>query len=351
MEGREIASGPYPADNYAVETMTRWTRSWLGLVIAGALATAMPAPAYADTPPWSVGVTDGQKAKAQKFLEAGNALFLDRKYAEALEQYKSAVGAWDHPAIRFNIVRCLIQLDRPVDASDNLKQALKFGAAPLEEAVYTEALSYEKLLANQIADLTVECAQPGVRITLDGQQLATCPAKEARRVAPGQHQIVGTKDGLLTSTVEVVVIGGKQQSVSVKLDPLAKAARVEHRWAEWKPWGVFIGGFVVGGFGVLVNVQAAQDMNGFDDSIGSTCPMTACPETKEGVRKDLRVASGWKNTLGVSMMVTGGAAIVTGAVMLYMNRGRTVYPESIERMIPTITPMPGGAALSLSGAF
>lgn len=332
--------------------MTSRTCSWLGLAIAGVLASAVPA--QAQTPPWSVGVSDAQKAKAQKFLEAGNALFLDKKYAEALDQYKSAVGEWDHPAIRFNIVRCLIQLDRPVDASDNLKLALKFGAAPLEEAVYTEALSYDKLLANQIADLTVECTQPGVKITLDGQHLATCPAKEARRVAPGQHQIVGTHSGLLTRTVEMVAIGGKQQAVTIKLDPLAKAARVEHRWPQWVPWGVFIGGFAVGGFGVVFNVWAANDMEAYDTAIGQQCPTMACDvetDPKLADARDLDDRSRTKNLVGVSLMVTGGAAIAAGGLMLYLNRGRTVYPTSVERMTPSITPMPGGAAFSLSGAF
>jgi hypothetical protein len=51
------------------------------------------------------------------------------------------------------------------------------------------------------------------------------------------------------------------------------------------------------------------------------------------------------------MMIVGGATLATGAVMLYMNRGRTVYPESVERMTPSITPMPGGAALTFSGSF
>lgn len=332
--------------------MTSRTRSWLGLAIAGVLASAVPA--QAQTPAWSVGVTDAQKAKAQKFLEAGNALFLDKKYAEALEQYKAAVGEWDHPAIRFNIVRCLIQLDRAVDASDNLKLALKFGAAPLEEAVYTEALAYEKLLANQIADLTVECSQAGVKLTLDGQPLATCPAKETRRVAPGQHQIVGTHNGLLTRTLEVVAIGGKEQSVSIKLDPLAKAARVEHRWAQWVPWGVFIGGFAVGGFGVLFNVWSSNDMEAYDTAVGRECPTLACDvETKPELAayKDLDDSSRTKNIVGVSLMITGGAAIAAGGLMLYLNRGRTVYPTSVEKVTPSITPMPGGAAFSLSGAF
>ena len=323
------------------------TCSWLGLALAGVLAGTVPA--QAQTPAWSVGVTDAQKAKAQKFLEAGNALFLDKKYAEALEQYKSAVGEWDHPAIRFNIVRCLIQLDKPVDASDNLKLALKFGAAPLEEAVYTEALAYDKLLANQIADLTIECTQPGVKLTLDGQHLATCPAKEARRVAPGEHQVVGTHAGLLTRTVEVVAIGGKQQSFTIKLDPLAKAARVEHRWAQWVPWGVFIGGFAVGGFGVLFNFWSANDMENYDTLVARECPTVACPETDE--RRRVYDSARDKNIAGVSLMVAGGAAIAAGGLMLYLNRGRTVYPTSVEKMTPSITPMPGGAAFTLSGAF
>jgi len=324
------------------------TPTWLGFAFACVLATVVPA--QAQTPPWSLGVSEAQKAKAQTFLEAGNALFLDKKYAEALEQYKSAVGEWDHPAIRFNIVRCLIQLERPVDASDNLKLALKFGAAPLEEAVYTEALSYDKLLANQIADLTIECSQPGVKLTLDGQHLASCPAKEARRVIPGEHQIVGTKDGLLTRTIEVVAIGGKQQTFTILLDPLAKAARVEHRWAQWVPWAVFIGGFAVGGFGALTNVSAAQDMDRFDADIGQRCPTVACPPLPE--EQDRYDSAKFKTNLGVSLMIVGGATIATGAVMLYLNRGRTVYPESVERMTPSISPVPGGgAAFSLSGTF
>lgn len=327
------------------------TPTWIGLVFVVALGCVLAtvAPAQAQVPAWSLGVSEAQKAKAQTFLEAGNALFLDKKYAEALEQYKAAVGEWDHPAIRFNIVRCLIQLERPVEASDNLKLALKFGAAPLEEAVYTEALSYDKLLVNQITDLTIECTQAGVKLTLDGQHLATCPAKEARRVTPGEHQIVGTKDGLLTRTIEINAIGGKQQMFTIKLDPLAKAARVEHRWSQWVPWAVFIGGFVVGGFGALTNVSAAQDMDSFDASIGLRCPTTACKPN--GVEKDFRTNAEFKTNLGVSLMIVGGATIATGAVMLYLNRGRTVYPESVERMTPAITPMPGGAAVSLSGSF
>ena len=320
-------------------------------VLAGTAGLA--GTARADTPPWSVGVTDAKKAEAQKFLDAGNALFLDKKYAEALEKYKSAVGAWDHPAIRFNIVRCLIQLDKPVDASDNLKLALKYGAAPLEEAVYTEALAYDKLLSNQIGDLTMTCSQPDVRVTLDGQPLGTCPAKETRRVAPGPHQVVATGKGLLTKTVEVVVIGGKAQEVPVKLDPLARAARVEHRWSQWVPWVVFGTGFAVAGIGAVLDLSAVADMDSYDRTVAQNCSVTACADDDPklaGVR-DLKSSAETKSNIAVGVMIAGAATIATGAVMLYLNRGRTVYPESVEKFTPSVTPMPGGATFTLTRGF
>lgn len=189
------------------------SRVLIVLLLCASPAVARP------TPPWAVGVSEQNKQTAQRALDEGNALFLDKKYSEALAKYQAAVAAWDHPAIRFNIVRCLIQLDRQVEAADNLKLALKYGAAPLEDAVYNEALAYEKLLANQIGELSIECKQSGVVLTLDGQPLATCPAREVRRVSPGPHQVLGRKEGFLPRAIEVVVLGGKQQEVKLELDP------------------------------------------------------------------------------------------------------------------------------------
>lgn len=326
------------------------TRAWaLGILIAA----AAPLTATADPQPWSVGVSEAQKGSAKKQLDAGNALFLDKKYSEALERYKAAVAEWDHPAIRFNIVRCLIQLDKPVEASDNLKLALKYGAAPLEEAVYSEALAYEKLLANQIGDLAVSCSQPDVKVSLDGQPLATCPAKESRRVSPGPHQLVATGKGLLTKTVEVVVIGGRSQDVAVKLDPLRSGARIEHRWSSWVPWVVFGSGFGIAAIGAALDLSAASDRDSYDRTVAQNCAMLACPEGDPrlaGVAGlDDRAAT--KSNIAVGVMIAGGATVAAGAVMLYLNRGREVYPSTVEKLTPSVSPIPGGATFSLSRAW
>jgi len=318
-------------------------------MVAAALALVAPAVAHADDQPWAAGVSDARKAEAQKILEEGNQLFLKKDYAQALDKYKAAVAVWDHPAIRFNMVRCLIQLDRPVDASDNLALALKYGAAPLEEAVFNEALSYQKLLANQIGDLDVACDQPGVKVTLDGQPLVSCPGKEHRRVAPGQHQLVGTKDGFLTKTTEVVVIGAKTADARVALIPLAKAAKVVHRYPGWMPWTVFGGGLVVAGFGGLIQYEASQSMASYDRQVTTNCANTGCTPAQAAAFQGDKDAAQRDNRIALGVMSVGAAGAIVGGVLLYMNRGRTVYEEQ-----PPVAFVPlrdGGGALTFSGSW
>ncbi len=312
------------------------------VVISVGIMLALAARAHADTvPPWGVGVTDAQKASAHERLEAGNALFLEHKYADALVEYQRAVAAWDHPAIRFNIVRCLIQLDKPVEAFDNLTLALKYGAAPLEDAVYAEATSYEKLLANQIGELEVTCDQSGVSVTLDGRSFMTCPGTKQARVVPGEHQLVGTKATFATRTLEVVVIGGKKQRRAVELIPLARAARITHRWAAWLPWTVFGGGLVLAGFGALVELKASSDFAAFDRMIERDCAR-GCADVDYTTRDTARV----ENRIGVGMLTAAAATMAVGGVMIYLNRARTTYPTEIE-----VRPTQQGGVLTVSGRF
>jgi hypothetical protein len=319
----------------------------------------------ADAQPWAQGVTDAQKGEAQKRLEEGNTFFLKQQYKEALEKYQAAIAAWDHPAIRFNVVRCLIQLDRPVEASDNLQAALKYGADPLEEAVYTEALSYQKLLASQIGDLEVTCTQDGAKLTLDGQPLLSCPGKEKRRVAPGRHGIVATKAGFLTKEMQVFVEGGKAENVDVKLIPLDKAAKIVHRWeATWMPWVIFGGSLAVVGVGAGIEFIANNDMSAYDQRVASACAVNGCnlenPTTpaEKMVADDLndqRETAEFRDKVAIGVISVGAVGAVIGGVMLFMNRGQTVYEDPVKagataaiRVTPT---RDGGGVVTWSGHF
>ena len=283
---------------------------------------------------------------------------LGPKHKDALEKYQAAVAAWDHPAIRFNIVRCLILIDRPVEASENLALALKYGAEPLEDQVYREALSYQKLLANQIADVEIVCTEPGAKVSLDGVPLMNCPGKEKRRVAPGQHGVVAVKDGYLTKQMEIVVVGGKVEAVDIAMVPLASAAKLVHRWPGWIPWLVFGGGLAVAGVGGLIEWDASQAMSDYDKRVANSCAIVGCTAEMleaEGLT-DLKHSAEMRDKIGISVAAIGAASAVAGVVMLVMNRGQTVYDNSVERRGPggtlvDVSPRHGGGMVTLSGRF
>jgi hypothetical protein len=315
-------------------------------VIAAILCAASVA--YADqTAPWAVGVTPEAEKTAQEELQKGNARFLEKDYAGALERYRAAIAAWDHPAIRFNVVRCLIQLDKPVEAQDNLKKALAYGAAPLEANVYTEALAYEKLLATQVGEVAVYCKQDGVQLGLDGKQLATCPVTATYRMTTGPHQIVAGKPGFLTKTYDLVVVGNKQLLFSITLASLGVSGRVVHRWPTWIPWSMLAGGLTVAGIGGMIQLKASNDMDRFDAQ-GAKCAMIGC-DPKE-IDRGLEDSARLENHIAIGVITTGAALAITGGVMLMMNRGRTVYEPSVQRVV-TVEPKPGGGVVGITGGF
>jgi tetratricopeptide (TPR) repeat protein len=302
--------------------------------------------------PWSVGVSAEHKAAAQEHLDKGNSYYVNQKYKEALDEYNLALAEWEHPAIHFNIVQCLAFLDRPLDAVDHLKLALAYGSTPYEPTIYAEVLSYQKLLSAQIGEIDIACAQTGVEIRIDGEPLLACPGKEHRRVLPGNHQIVGKKDGFVPRTVELVVLGGKQKSAAIELDPLSKVARVEHRWKTWIPWTVFGGGFAIAGLGGLLHLKATSDNSAYANVVTTNCP-DSCVDSS--LDHTLDRSAHIENGVAIGLIAVGAAAVAAGSAMLYVNRGHTVYDLPKESPTPQarldLVPTRDGAAVTVSGRF
>lgn len=308
------------------------------------LVVAFASPAFAEQP-WKVGVTDAQQDRAKVLLDEGNVLFTENKFVEALAKYHAAIKEWNHPAIHFNAVRCLIQLDRILEAAESLEQALKYGADPLNKDVYREALSYKKLLAGRIGDLDIACTQAGVVMSLDGKPLPACPTQVAQRVLPGRHEVVAKKPGMVTQTLEIIVAGGDRQTVAVKLSAIARTGRVVHRWSIWLPWTVFSGGVALAGAGTLIQLNAISRMSSYDDIIKRDCAL-GCPADYKIRRKQLAERH---SAIGITMISVGAAAAIAGGVMLVLNRGTTVYEQPTKRV--DVTPLDGGGLVTLSGRF
>jgi hypothetical protein len=105
---------------------------------------------------------------------------------------------------------------------------------------------------------------------------------------------------------------------------------------------VFGGGLALVGAGALVGALGSSEMKSFDKFVDDRCTGQCAPGQLADVMY-LKDGAELKSTIGVGLAITGGVAVATGAVMLYLNRGRTVYPE--------VMPTNGGAAVMWNGSF
>src|SRR5207344_2845737 len=146
------------------------------------------------------------QAAARALHAAGNQEFVQGHYVQALAKYREAIGRWEHPAIRFNIAVCLINLDQPVEAMDNLERSLVYGSAALGLELYAQALAHRKRLEGQLSRLTLDCPEPDEEVRLDGKLVYRGPGVVDLFVLPGEHQVIATKAGFLPASRSIVVV-------------------------------------------------------------------------------------------------------------------------------------------------
>jgi tetratricopeptide (TPR) repeat protein len=213
----------------------------------------------ADSKPWSAGVPADRQQQALALYQDGNQFFEQDQFRDALERYEKALALWDHPAIRYNAAICLINLDRPVDAYEDLISAMRFGDAPLGADLYKQGQSYEKLLARQVATLEVRCSEPGAQVSLDGKPLFRAPDSTRRYVvAADTHQIVAAKPGYQTETRLIKLAPGKMTTLVIELRLLGSAKR------RVNPWFVVIGGALVASASVPLWLEARSSYQAYD---------------------------------------------------------------------------------------
>jgi len=190
---------------------------------APAAPTAAPSSdtAHPEPRPWAAGVSAAEQAVALEIYRSGNQEFIQAHYAQALARYKQAIRHWDHPAIRFNMAICQIELDQPADARDNLERSLAYGASALGGDALAQALRYRRLLETRLVRLTLDCPEPDEEVMLDGELVFRGPGVVDRYVLPGEHQVVATKPGFLPASKKVVLSAGQPATYQIRplVDP------------------------------------------------------------------------------------------------------------------------------------
>ena len=120
------------------------------------------------------------------------------------------------------------------------------------------------------------------------------------------------------------------------------------------PWIVVGAGLTVTGIGGLIDYQASRDMADYDRALVTACLDVGCdsshPLPANIAAQKLRAEH--ESELAGGVIAAGVSAAITGGVLVYLNRGRTIYPSSAEHLGRIdVSPRPGGAAVSVSGRF
>jgi hypothetical protein len=323
----------------------------LGLVTL-LLTPSTPARA-AEDPPWAVGVSATRRAEAQRLVREGTAAYEKNQHAMALARYREALGYWDHPAIRYDLAECLINLDRPVEAHLHLLKALRYGAAPFDARMHAQAQTYLKLLEGRLGHLTVRCREPGTVVTLDGKRLFEAPGETTSTLMPGDHQLVAAKPGYLTVTRLVVLAPARRTDVTITPMPIRAGLVLRRRFAVWKPWTVIAAGAVVTLLGIPLVVQSAKDYRSFDRETTRLCPEGCTRSELPGSTRDLRTRAAAESSAAIGAFSVGGAILVTGAVLALLNLPRARHRS--EAVLPPVTVRPvlgpGLGGVAFEGRF
>lgn len=307
--------------------------------------------------PWSLDVSPEERKAARALFLEGNRLFRVPLFARAVAQYKAAIAKWKHPAFYFNLALAQINLDENIAARDSLEHALVYGAEPLGADRFQEAQKQLRDLERTLGKIHIACQTRGAEVTLDGDTLFTGPGSYDNWIESGDHEVTAKKSGYLSEARKVTVPKGMKQEVDLRLITLDEASDKNRRWAVWKPWAVIAGGVVVATGGGVLHSRSSKNFEDYDaDFLRLSCASgegaTGCKEEDlpASLRKRLDRAE-LQQKLAIGAYAVGGTILVAGAVLLYMNRPRTVEeaPRAGQITItPNLSPSSLGFVLSVS---
>ncbi len=157
-----------------------------------------------------------EQKEADRHFKSGVALFKEAKFAEALAEFERAYEIAPHPTVLYNIAGCHRELSHYGEAVKFYKRFLAEGkgVAPKDRLAAAQT-ELDGILA-RIARITV-AAPDGAMLTLDGTELGTMPVEMPLMVAPGEHKIVVSSQGMRDAERSVRVASGDVVDVAMKL--------------------------------------------------------------------------------------------------------------------------------------
>ncbi len=316
-------------------------------------ATAAPAMQSLDSTsgerPWAADVPEErQKAANGKFVE-GNSFLDESSFREAAAKYREALELWDHPAIHYNLALALDIQDDPIGTRENLLAALRYGQGPLGEVRINYAKRLLQKLENQLAPIEIVCNAPGATINLDHSLVFQSPGRYAGFVKPGDHLIQATRPGYAQSEYMRTLLPGKPTKINIQFYTEDVLIEKHNRWPFWIPVTITAGGAAVAALGGVFLAESNSKYRAFDQRVNTDpncangCQMTPELSDMQSSGRNYKIAAG-------IAFVAGGAAFVTGAVMMVLDIpvSARITPEEYEKKLQ-LQPAVGANYVGLSG--
>lgn len=300
--------------------------------------------------PWARGVSPENQKAAQELFRAGNVRLKESVFLEAIGKYREALALWDHPAIHYNLALALLNLDQPLEVREHLEAAMRYGVAPLDAEKLEHARAYKNLVEKQLARVEVSCDVPGASVVMDGRPLFTAPGRFEGWVRAGPHTLVATREGYLPNNLSRSLPAGETTRIELQLFTAEDLTQYRRRWSAWKPWAVVGAGVAVAAGGGLLHAQARESYREFDAGV-----MACGGCVPDAGLADNRSRGDTLQTLAIGGYAVGGAALVTGVVLVYMNRLQPYQVDTPGAPPPeqsiTVAPVVGGGTQGVWATF
>jgi PEGA domain len=273
------------------------------------------------------------KQEAARRFEHAIKLYEDADYTLALAEFERVYELVPDYRVLYNIGQVSIQLGRYARAFRTLKEYVARGGAELapDRAAAVEADLAQ--LAGKVARLSLQVAQAGAQISVDGTAVARSPLGELLVVDVGEHRVQIELPGYVTQSQTFTLAGGDRREAhfALQAQPTVPApARQEARrdnpqvappsrtptpssqrspWVGvgWASTGVLAAGALVSG---ALGASAAGDLRELRGTAGTSRSALDQAQTRASSR--LLIAD-----------VLGGAALVAGGVTLYLQLSRS----------------------------
>jgi hypothetical protein len=326
---------------------------WTALLLGAALATAI-----APTVAWSQGVApetanEAQKNEARTYFQAAMAAWNDKRFEEALDNFRSSYGIVASPNSHLMVVRTLASLGRNAEAYAEAETVVAeadaaAAADPKYEATAKAAREQLANLRPQVALVTVMGAAeaaPGAALTVGGRNIDPSQWGRPIPVDPGEVMVVLGNEAPKT----VTATAGGDHTVDFTPAPTEQAP-IE---ASYEGPDRMMMAYIAGGVGaaglITFAIFGGLALSQYDD-LDEQCPNKQCPTDLSG---DADTGQTYQTVANVGLIiglvgVAAGAGLFTWA-LLDEDEGEADDGMDSDPMAraPRVTVGPGSAMLTV----